>query len=232
MARQGRKQTDTESKAAERTRARRMPAARRRADLLEALGLVVAERGYQGATVDAVAERAGVSHGVFYHYFSDIDAAFLELMRGALEPVRAAVCSTTTREAEVAGRDLGAFPIEEELYAFYRMLGERLREKGGVVREAFVAAAAGPGPIRSELEGFLERVIATLRASVEACSGRNAYRRLDADFTPLALLGLALSGILYADRLMNDDALERWAREMSAFESGALRKSPRTGKND
>jgi AcrR family transcriptional regulator len=43
---------------------------RTRAALLDAAGEVFAERGFQGASVEAIAERAGFSRGAFYSNFS------------------------------------------------------------------------------------------------------------------------------------------------------------------
>lgn len=55
---------------------RRLGPQERRAQLIAAAGEVLAELGYQAATADAIATRAGVSKGLLWHYFSDIDALF------------------------------------------------------------------------------------------------------------------------------------------------------------
>jgi len=49
--------------------ARRMSSADRRDQLSAAALAVVAERGYTGLTLDEVAERAGVTRNLLYHYF-------------------------------------------------------------------------------------------------------------------------------------------------------------------
>jgi AcrR family transcriptional regulator len=68
-------------------------AARTRTNLLLAAYAVFAERGYQGSTVAAITERAGVGAGTFYQYFrdrSDVLAALVaEAVRDALDDVRA-----------------------------------------------------------------------------------------------------------------------------------------------
>ncbi|MBD8011383.1 MULTISPECIES: TetR/AcrR family transcriptional regulator [Microbacterium] len=50
-----------------------------RARLLEAAAQVFAEMGLEGATVEAVCERAGFTRGAFYSNFESKDALFLEL---------------------------------------------------------------------------------------------------------------------------------------------------------
>ncbi|KJL25345.1 TetR/AcrR family transcriptional regulator [Microbacterium azadirachtae] len=50
-----------------------------RARLLEAAALVFAEAGLDGATVEAVCERAGFTRGAFYSNFESKDELFLEL---------------------------------------------------------------------------------------------------------------------------------------------------------
>src|SRR5258708_1879046 len=47
--------------------------------LLEAIGEVIAERGYAGTTVALICERAGMSRRTFYEHFRDLRRAILEL---------------------------------------------------------------------------------------------------------------------------------------------------------
>lgn len=42
---------------------------------------VFCEKGYDGASVDDVCKKAGVSHGLFYHYFENKKELFHEVMR-------------------------------------------------------------------------------------------------------------------------------------------------------
>jgi AcrR family transcriptional regulator len=51
-----------------------------RAALLDATMRVVAERGLRGLTHRAVAEAAGVTHGLVRHYFGSVDALLLEAL--------------------------------------------------------------------------------------------------------------------------------------------------------
>lgn len=49
--------------------------------ILEAAGQLLVEKGYQGATTTAIAERAGVSIGSLYQYFGTREELFQELVR-------------------------------------------------------------------------------------------------------------------------------------------------------
>jgi AcrR family transcriptional regulator len=73
---------------------RELVAASQRARLLEAVGRVVADRGYGGATIDEIVRRAGVSKMTFYEHFRDKEECFVEAYGAAseelLERVRAA----------------------------------------------------------------------------------------------------------------------------------------------
>lgn len=88
---------------------RRLAPAERREQLMAAAVEVLAELGYQGTTADAIARKAGVSKGLLWHHFADLDdlleatarrtlvtlagaaAALLDLSAPAPEVIRAAV---------------------------------------------------------------------------------------------------------------------------------------------
>jgi len=71
-----------------RQRARPTPEARR-ADLLDAAERCFAERGYHATTVDAIAERAGVSKGAVYWHFEskrEVFTALIDRLVGDVQP--------------------------------------------------------------------------------------------------------------------------------------------------
>jgi AcrR family transcriptional regulator len=70
--------------------------------LLEAAFRVIARQGYEGATVDAIAERAGVSKGAFYGHFPSKEFIFATVLRERCAEKRAAI-----REACEAEIDQG-----------------------------------------------------------------------------------------------------------------------------
>ena len=64
---------------------KRLPGDERRRRILEAVRIVSAERGVSHLSVSAVTEQAGCTRSLFYHYFSDMDAAVEAVMDEAIE---------------------------------------------------------------------------------------------------------------------------------------------------
>jgi len=62
---------------------------RRVAEVLEAAAQVIAERGYDGATMTEIAERAGASIGALYQYFPNKEAVAQALRHQCAEEMRA-----------------------------------------------------------------------------------------------------------------------------------------------
>lgn len=83
--------------AAPRRKFRREGEERRRHDLIDATLDCVAEHGLEGATVRAIALRAGVTGGLIRHYFPGkeelLQAAYAEIMGRMTEQVKAALVS-------------------------------------------------------------------------------------------------------------------------------------------
>ena len=63
---------------------RRLAPEARRAELLDAALEVFAEVGFERATLNDLADRAGVTKGAVYHYFASKDQLFIELVRSRL----------------------------------------------------------------------------------------------------------------------------------------------------
>jgi AcrR family transcriptional regulator len=91
-----------------------------RARLLDAAQGVIAREGYEGATIDAIAEAAGVSKGAFYGHFPSKEAAFAAVLRERCAAKRAqlrAVCEAELdrgRSAMVAGFTQGFANVLED----------------------------------------------------------------------------------------------------------------------
>ncbi|HEY1358516.1 MAG TPA: TetR family transcriptional regulator [Thermoleophilaceae bacterium] len=75
---------------------------RTREQLLEAAAKVFAEKGFQAASVDEIARRAGFSKGAVYWHFESKDDLFFELLEERLDgPLREAVTRFESAPAEV-----------------------------------------------------------------------------------------------------------------------------------
>jgi AcrR family transcriptional regulator len=62
--------------------------ARTRAALVTAAAALIAERGMQDLSLEAVAERAGMSRGAFYGNFADRDELFMAVLESRWKPVK------------------------------------------------------------------------------------------------------------------------------------------------
>lgn len=93
-----------------------------RARLLDAAAEVFAEVGFEGASVEAVAERAGFTRGAFYSNFQSKDELFLELASNLAEH-RLATVRERVEELDSAG-DLSAITDPGELVAQVLGIGD------------------------------------------------------------------------------------------------------------
>lgn len=75
-------------------------AADQRRRILEATADLVAEKGYQGATIELIVRRAKVGYQTFYKNFEDKEAAFLVLVAEAIERLEKRVTEAYERERE------------------------------------------------------------------------------------------------------------------------------------
>lgn len=94
-------------------RSQRMPAAERRELILDAASIVFGERGYAGATTDAVAVAAGVSQAYIVRIFGSKEELFAETAERALDRI-----VTMFRETAASGEPTGC-PLQERLGRAY-----------------------------------------------------------------------------------------------------------------
>jgi AcrR family transcriptional regulator len=68
-------------------------------------------KGFSGARVDAIAERAGINKRMLYHYFGDKDALYVAVLEGAYTKIRFAerALHLSDRDPEEAVRELVRF---------------------------------------------------------------------------------------------------------------------------
>ena len=93
--------TTTTTRVDRRTRAARSEGRDAREDLLEAAAQVFAEKGFQAASVDEIAGRAGLSKGALYWHFGSKDDLFFALLEERVDrPLREAVAQFESAPAE------------------------------------------------------------------------------------------------------------------------------------
>jgi AcrR family transcriptional regulator len=130
---------------------RRMSSEARRAQLAEAAVAVVAAGGYSGLTLEAVADRAGVTRNLLYHYFP----------RGRIDLFLAAVERAGETLTEGWLTDTGV-PIEERLAANFARFFEHALEPSDV----WLAHRQGRSMNEPEVEELVERYRSIVIAAV------------------------------------------------------------------
>lgn len=131
---------------APRRRGRRPGGGDTRAELLVAARAVFAERGYDGATVRAIAERAGVDPAMVNHWF------------GGKEPLFVAALNLPADPASILA---GALPGDPEQLA-ERILGRLLQvwdETGGAQLATLMQSIASHDAASSMMREFIVRVL-------------------------------------------------------------------------
>src|SRR5690349_5740610 len=95
-----------------------------------------AERGYQAAAMDEIAERVGVSKPMLYEYFGSKEGLFVACIRQA----RAELLAATTQA--VAGLDSAEDALRAGLLAFFEFTDSHRRAWELIRHEATVAGQA------------------------------------------------------------------------------------------
>jgi AcrR family transcriptional regulator len=155
--------------------------ARTRAELIETAGAVFAQRGYAGASVEEIAERAGYSHGAVYSNFAGKSDLFLAVFEDYMAGRAQELAETQAGLAEDA-------PLEKRA----RALADQWMERFAGDRESFLLHLEFLANSRREPElakRFGTRS-AALREAIAAYIGR--YQQEEGAEAPLAPADLAL----------------------------------------
>jgi AcrR family transcriptional regulator len=133
-------------------------AADQRRRILEATAELVAEHGYQEATMEAIVRRAKVGYATFYKHFTDKEAAFLALLD-------AAIGRTAGRAEDAYKREEGPWP--DRVGAALGTLFEDVAANPAAARAVLVEAlTAGPEAVAKH-EAALKRLAPLLRPGRE-----------------------------------------------------------------
>jgi AcrR family transcriptional regulator len=93
--------------------------------ILDAAEAVAAEKGLEGTSIAAIAERAGVAVGTLYNYFPDRDALLVALVKTRREAMHARLEAVTvagdTVEEKLRGYLEGVLGAMEEFRRFVRL---------------------------------------------------------------------------------------------------------------
>lgn len=176
MAEHARVATATEAEAR-----RRLPPQLRMPQIIEAALAEFAERGYAGARMAAVAQRAGIAKGLIYHYFHSKEALFKATVRACTQPV---LTEAERRIAERPGsvRALLASLVE---VAYARVAEEGARERN-LFRLIFTEAEHFPELARLYEQEVFAPALAIGRAVLRAGAASGEFRPEVAEMPGLA----------------------------------------------
>ena len=117
---------------------RRLTAAARRAEVVAAASAEFAMRGYEGATTEAIARRAGVSQPYVVRLFGTKKALFSDCCKANFELVK-----------ETFARAAAGLPAERRLGAMGDAYGELLNDRERLLMQLQAYAATGDPEIRA-----------------------------------------------------------------------------------
>jgi AcrR family transcriptional regulator len=154
---------------------KRLPAARRRSQLLEVALERFAASGFHGTSMEEIADAAGVTKPVLYQHFGSKRTLYLELLETVGEELLEAVATRAAAEVEPYQRVLAGFR------AYFQFVGERT--------SAF-QVLFGHGS--RQTDEFAD-VIGTVEASVAGAIA--AFIDADIEESHRNLLGVAIVGL-------------------------------------
>lgn len=165
-------------------RRRRAASEQKKAAILEAAQACLGEVGYAGATVSAIARRAGVSNGLLYQFFRNKDALVAEVLETV---VRDWVRAMVPRPDEGAANALeGMFRRSVEFCRTHRLLPALLR--GDPELQLARMGSAGSDriePHRRLVADLLERGIADgeFRPDLDVAATADVICQLQSDYS-------------------------------------------------
>lgn len=153
----GRATRQASSRSQTRPRAAHLGPERRRPMILDAAFGVFLEKGYEGASMEEIARRAGVSKPVVYSSFAGKDALFGELLRREEERILSAIAAALPTELD---EDDLEPPITEALCAFL----EAVVESPESFKVVFLGAGGSDANITKRVQRGRERQIDQISA--------------------------------------------------------------------
>lgn len=163
--------------------------------VLEAAVEVVAERGFAGATIDAIAQRSGVARSTIYRHWSDRMDLLLEAVTARVGPV----------QASTAG------DLREDLIVLVLRLGELLGSDpiGSVAAALILESRRDPQLDRLRMRFVTERRQAAARVIQQAVSRGD----LELSAEPGALADDLGSPVFFRTLVMHSPVDRSWAEK-------------------
>jgi AcrR family transcriptional regulator len=177
-----------------------------RAKVIQAATECVADLGFRGATMGAIADRAGVSWGAIQHQFGEKDALLDAVLEEAVRVLQAGLSQIREEESD---------PVER-VQRFVRRSGSLLQ--GPVYRAFFEIQVARSRAVDEQSEAWSKYVVDALDESWNVLFGdlTLSQRRLeDAQrFTFAVLSGIAAESMLFPGEVTADRQLDILAQTL------------------
>ncbi len=133
----------------------------RRAEIVRGLALVMAERGYDGASIQRIAKAAGLSPGLVHYHFGDKQEILVALVQGVV----------ASAESRIGARTAGAHQPRERLLAFVDALlatGDGADPGAAALWSLIGAEAVRQPEVRRVYEGFMRETKRSLEQLIKA----------------------------------------------------------------
>jgi AcrR family transcriptional regulator len=194
--------------------------------ILDAAEAVFAERGFHGARIQDIAERARIAVGTVYNHFSDKDEILSALLdertEGLLAQVRAGITDPPTAargfRARLEARVAGMLSYVEQHRAFFAIANEH-----GLFAGAVAPSARSSARSVERMETFR----AVFRAVVEEGIASGDLEPLDADALARFLGGTMRAFLLSSLAESGRDVRETAAMTIELFLHGAAKRRKR-----
>lgn len=129
--------------------AKRVPREVREREMLRAATRVFSDRGYHDASMDEIAERAGISKPMVYAYFGSKEALYVACIRAAGESLM----------ESIAGAAAGALSAEQRVWEGSLALFRFVARQRDAWRVLYREASAAGGPSAAQVAGMRRDVI-------------------------------------------------------------------------
>jgi AcrR family transcriptional regulator len=185
--------------------ATRLPAARRRRQLLDVAQEAFAGRGFHGTSMDDIADAAGVTKPVLYQHFPSKRDLYLELLEDVghqlLDAITAATSRASTPRRQVEAGFAAYFGFVADNVSAFRLLfgsGARRDEEfdAAVTRVTDAIGDAIAGLIEADIDAEHQRLLAAGIVGLAESACRH-WLRNDLDLTP-DLLARRTADLVYA----------------------------------
>jgi TetR/AcrR family transcriptional repressor of bet genes len=203
---------------------RRSNTQERRQQIVDALLTVMAERGYEGASIQAIARRAGLAPGLIHYHFESKQQILLEAVRQLTERFERRFQALTAK-AETPRERLRAF------------IDARLARGEGASQTAVAAwVIVGAEAVRQpEVKAAFQEVLRAQRTLLQSLLRDHAGEALEAREVQ-HLCGIVLAAIegafqlsVSADEVMPKDYAARTLMAVVESHLAALGRTPRRG---